>query len=76
MFEKEGNAKTEKTCLTNITVENLSFLSTYEREIVKISRKASKSLSTCTTNDFKAVILTRGNVEKIEGVELAERHLS
>ena len=62
--------------MTNLVPENLSYLSPHEREIVKVTRKASQTLGTHLANDFNTVIrmnLMRDNEVTTEDVELAEK---
>ena len=76
MFEKEGNAKIDEICENSLVAEKLSHLSPRERERVKISRKSSQALGTCSTNDFKAVIrmnLMRDDEVTTDEVSLAEK---
>ena len=56
MFEKEGNVKENKACLTNLVAENLSYWSLHECERARIDRKVSQELGTHSASDFKAAI--------------------
>ena len=56
MFEKEGNVKKNKVCLTNLLVDNSSYLCPHESERVTIARKASQTLGTHSARDFKSTI--------------------
>ena len=68
--------KKNKVCLTNLVADNLSCLSPRERERVRIARKVSQALGTCSASDFKASIrmnLTRDNTVTTDDVSFAEK---
>ena len=68
--------KKNKLYLTNLVVENSSWLSPRESERVKVARNASQALCTHSVSDFKAAVrmsLMRDNKVTTEDVALTEK---
>ena len=74
ILEKEGNVKKKKICLINLVAESLLRLSLRKHERVKVARKSSQALGTCSVKIFKAVTrasLISNNVKATEDFSLA-----